>query len=173
MHLHQREFDRVRLLAQKYFADECMPYALRSTLFWCVIAICAVFLWELIRPGQNPAQSPPEISYSQFLSQVDAGYVASVLISGNRIEVKTRNGGGFAVNGPANQDAMIQELRQKNVDVRFKENALPQSKIATWAPLVFIAVLWLLMIWQMKLKRVAVQKNSQDSASQSENRWSS
>lgn len=140
-----------------------------------VLAICAVLLWELIKTGQQSQQSP-EISYSQFLSQVDVGNVASVLISGNRIEGKYRESGGFIVNGPANQDAMIATLRQKNVDVRYTENH-PRgllAMLATWAPFIMLAALWLLMIWQMKLKRQASrQSNTQNTPPPIDNRWSS
>ena len=153
-----------------------MPPQIKAVVFWMVLAICAVLLWEMIRTGQHTAQqSAPEISYSQFLSQVDAGNVTSVLISGNRIEGKYRDNSSFEVNGPTNQDAMIQTLRQKNVDIRFAENHAsgPASILATWAPLIVLVVLWFLMIRQMKLKRVAAQNaNSQSPASQRDNRWS-
>jgi cell division protease FtsH len=153
-----------------------MPLQIKSVAFWIVIVVFVVMLWELTRTGQHPAQQSAEISYSQFLSQVDAGNVASVLISDNRIEGKYHNSESFAVNGPTNQDAMIQILRQKNVDIRFTENhpSGPASVLLTWAPLVVLAVLWFLMIRQMKQRRqAAVQTNAQNTSSQIDNRWSS
>jgi cell division protease FtsH len=152
-----------------------MAPQIRTLVFWVVIAISAVLLWEIIKTGNHSEQVASAISYSQFLSQVDAGNVASVLITGNRIEGKYRDNSSFAVNGPTNQDVMIQTLRQKNVDVRFTKNSsASESLLATWAPLIVIAILWLMMIRQIKLKRRSAQQadSTQNPISQNENRWS-
>jgi len=126
--------------------------AVKSALFWGVILVAAVALWRITLVGGNQ-QSSPEISYSLFLSRVDAGDVAKVTISGNELLATDRNGGSFRVVVPSNRDAMIQTLRQKNVEIWFRGSAgdtLPAKLLGTWAPLILLAVLWLFMIRQMK-----------------------
>src|ERR1700733_6823159 len=92
---------------------------IKTIVFWCVIMISAFLLWQLVKGGQNQ-QKTPEISYSQFLTQVESGSVAKVTIYGSVVKGTYRDGSSFQVTAPASQDAMVQTLRQKNVEVWFK-----------------------------------------------------
>jgi len=132
-----------------------MNASVKSVVFWVVIMISAVALWRAVKSGESQ-QAAPEISYSQFLSQVEAGNVVKVTISGNAVQGSYRNRGFFQVIAPPNQDAMVQTLRQKNVEIWYKNSAkagTPEQLLATWAPLVLLAALWFFMIRQMKAKQ--------------------
>ncbi len=121
----------------------------KAIIFWLIIALAATFGWYSIKT-KNAPQDSKEISYSQFLSQVESGSVASVRISDTSIEGTSRDGGAFRVNVPSNQDQMVQTLRQKGVEIWYTDN---HKSTTNWimhvAPLALLAILWLFMIRQM------------------------
>ncbi len=58
-----------------------MNSTVKTIVFWVVIAVCAVLLWELIRTGQAGPKDK-EINFSQFMSEVNTGNVKEVTITG-------------------------------------------------------------------------------------------
>lgn len=150
-----------------------MNQTIKTVIFWLVILVSAFLLWQVVRSG-GTQQSTPEISYSEFLSQVEAGSVAKVTISGSTVEGTYHDNGSFRVTAPTNQDALVQTLRQKNVEVWFKDSGgsgTPARLLGTWAPLILLGVLWFFMIRQMQRRQA---QGRPDSAAESvDSRWSS
>jgi cell division protease FtsH len=131
-----------------------MNTTVKTLIFWIVILISALALWQVVK-GNGPTAPEPEISYSQFLSQIDSGTIAKVRISGTTVEGTYRNGHAFRVYVPASQEQMLDSLRKGNVEVWYSEGS-PQSGLGwlinSFAPLALLAVLWFFMIRQMKAK---------------------
>src|SRR5438445_1084478 len=131
-----------------------MNLRVKAAVFWLVILVSTFLLWQIVRNGKTH-QTTPEISYSQFLSQVEAGDVAKVTISKNQIYGIARNDRSFRVTAPENIDGMLLTLRQKNVEIWFKDAA--KGDWQTWttniAPLFLLAALWFFMIRQMKARQ--------------------
>jgi cell division protease FtsH len=67
----------------------------KNFVFWAVVLISAFLLWQVVKAGQNE-QKIPEVSYSEFLSQVEAGNVINVSISGNVVNGRYRNSNTFS-----------------------------------------------------------------------------
>jgi ATP-dependent Zn protease len=140
---------------------------IKTAVFWVVIIASAFLLWQVTRGGQDRG-SIPEISYSEFLSQVEVGEVARVTISGSTVNGTYRGGAAFRVIVPANQDAMIQTFREKKIEIWFRDNAnsgSPAQLLGTWAPLVLLAGLWFFMIRQMQSRNTKNRADSQQSQS--------
>jgi len=129
-----------------------MNKSIKTIVFWCVITISATLLWQVVRAPSNKTQTTPEISYSQFLSQVEADSVAKVRISGNIGQGIRSDGSEFRVVLPASQEQMLERLQQGKVEIWY----VPGNSNANWlvnlAPLFFLAVLWFFMIRQTRLK---------------------
>jgi cell division protease FtsH len=125
----------------------------KTVVFWVVIAICAVLLWELIRTGQAGPKDK-EVNYSQFMSDVNQGNVKEVTITGSEVtgKFKNDNSGFHLITGSQNSD-MVKTLSDKGVVITFRDPSnggwLIQI-LATWAPLIVLALLWFLMIRQMQ-----------------------
>jgi cell division protease FtsH len=122
-------------------------------MFWFVLGISALLLFQVIHPA--PGKEPvPEISYSQFVSEAEAGSIASVNIEGGRIRGQYREGKGtFQLTGPSNPGLFLGVLRDNGVEIRFKDSAsasVPLQLLGTWAPLILLAALWFFMIRQMQ-----------------------
>ena len=62
-----------------------MNSTIKTVLFWAVIVVSAVLLWQVVRTGST-GQKEKEIGFSEFLSQVDAGNVREATF--NMQEVK-------------------------------------------------------------------------------------
>lgn len=127
----------------------------KTIIFWLVILVSAILLWEVVRSANStPSTAAPEISYSQFLSQVDAGSVTKVRIAGTTLVGTERDGSSFRVIVPGNQELMVDRLRQRNVEIWFEKS---DQSAAAWlvnlAPLLLLAVLWFFMIRRIKNRR--------------------
>jgi hypothetical protein len=127
-----------------------LPSTVKTVIFWLVIVISAFLLWQAVKSGGEPRS--PEISYSEFLSQVESGNVRKVTISKTRIIGTYRDGRLFRVFAPMSQDALLQTLHNKNVEIWIKDT--DEGNWPSWllniAPLVLLAALWFFMIRQMK-----------------------
>ena len=137
-----------------------MSTTIKTVVFWAVIAISALLLVQTVRSPQA-RQQPPEITYSQFITEVEAGEVARVDIAGSRIQGQYRNGKGtFWLVGPGNPGVFLDTLRNRGVEIKFKDaagDAQPLHLLGTLAPLILLAALWFFMIRQMQRKRETLQ----------------
>lgn len=141
-----------------------MNSGVKTVVFWLVICISALLLFQVVKSGKAEQQMP-EISYSQFVSQAEAGEVAKVTIAGSRIQGQYRNGGQFRASGPSNPSPFLAVLHDKGVEVWFKDasdGSWPLQLMGTWAPLILLAALWFFMIRQMQ-KRSRPQNPGQAS----------
>ncbi|HEY1801003.1 MAG TPA: ATP-dependent zinc metalloprotease FtsH [Terriglobales bacterium] len=130
-----------------------MNSTVKTIVFWVVIAVCAVLLWELIRTGQAGPKDK-EINFSQFMSEVNTGNVKEVTITGIDVTGKYKaDNAGFHLTVPSNYPDMIKTLGDKGVTMTFHDNSgggwLLQI-LTMWGPLIVIALLWYLMIRQMQ-----------------------
>jgi cell division protease FtsH len=119
-----------------------------------VIGISALLLWEVVRSANPENRQPSEITYSQFMSDVDAGKVATVTITGVEIRGRYRDTNSqFHLTGPSNQAVYVEHLRSKDVEIRFRDASsasLPLQLLGTWAPLILLGALWIYMIRRMQ-----------------------
>ena len=126
-----------------------MSRSARKLVIWIAIIGSLVFLWELVKAGGQPVR---EISYSEFLSQIEAGKVRSVTIVGNQAKNTFRDGQAFVVIIPPRQDALVELLHRQNVEIWFKD--VQASNWPYWffnlIPLAIFGTLLYLMMKQLK-----------------------
>jgi cell division protease FtsH len=132
-----------------------MNQTIKTIVFWIVIVVSASLLWQVVR--SRSASSPSsEISYSTFISKAQSGEIASVSIMGTRIEGEYRNGKGtFWLAGPSDPAAFLGILQEKGVEIRFRDGSANNTALqllGTWAPLLLLGALWLVMVRQMRRK---------------------
>lgn len=131
-----------------------MNSVVRTVVFWAVIVVSAVLLWQVVKTGST-AQAVPEISYTEFLARVASGQVSKVIIAGGVVRGFDAKGGNFRVIAPSNQAALLGVLQQHGVEVWFKETTDQTwpSWILNLLPLILLGALWLFMIRQMQRRR--------------------
>jgi len=130
-----------------------MNRSVRAAVAAFVVGLAATMLtWQMAR-STSGGRTIPEISYSRFMSDVDAGNVASVVITSTRIDGQYRDGkGAFRLIGPSNPGVYLDTLRNKGVEIRFQEarNGSGQPMVGTWAPLILLGALWFFLVRQIK-----------------------
>ena len=122
-------------------------FALWAIIFLLVLALVTLF--------QNPSQrtASQDVGYGQFLSEVDAGRVASVVISGPDIHGTLTDGRSFQTYAP-NDPTLISRLSQKGVNFSAKplSDGMPWfvALLVNWLPLILFIAAWFFLSRQMQ-----------------------
>ncbi|MGA2904284.1 MAG: ATP-dependent metallopeptidase FtsH/Yme1/Tma family protein [Candidatus Korobacteraceae bacterium] len=100
-----------------------MNSTVKTVVFWLVIVLSGVLLWQVVK-GANSGAKEREITFSEFLSQVDQGNVSEVTIIGQEVRGKFKNDkAGFHTTIMAGYTDMVKELRDKGVNMAVKDAA--------------------------------------------------
>jgi len=124
----------------------------KTVVFWLVIVLSGVLLWQVVK-GANSGTKDRDLTFSEFLSQVDQGNVNDVTIIGQEVHGKFKNDKtSFHTIAPISYPEMIKELRDKGVNITVKD--AQGGGWPTWllnlAPFVLLGALWFIMIRQMQ-----------------------
>jgi cell division protease FtsH len=127
----------------------------KTALLWVVIIVLVFLLWSLFQTTKGTSE---QIPYSIFLDKLNAGQVEKVTIRGDEIRGETRNNapGGkkeFRTNGPTTLPNDVHNLlRQRGVMMEFEppRDAPLITALITWAPVLFLIVLWIFFMRQMQ-----------------------
>ncbi len=129
-----------------------MNSTVKTVIFWLVIIISALLLWQVVRVGSG-GQKEKEVNFSDFMADVDHGNVREVTVNGQEVRGKYADNSAFHLTAPANYPDMIKVLRDKNVNITIRDvssGSWPLQLLGTWAPLILLAALWFFMIRQMQ-----------------------
>jgi cell division protease FtsH len=125
---------------------------LRNFALWVIIVL---FLLALFTLFQNPSQrtSSHDISYSQFISDVDAGKVRDVVIQGPDIHGTYTTNQSFQTYAP-NDPGLVQKLttNKVNVTARPQQENVPWfvSLLVSWLPFIALIGVWIFLSRQMQ-----------------------
>jgi len=126
----------------------------KTVLFWLLIAISAVLLWQVVKSARD-GQKDAELNVSQFMTDVDQGNIQELTVNGMEVRGKHKDNSAFHATVPANyfSPEMLKNLNDKHVRVIFRDvnsGSLPLQLLGTWAPLILLGALWFFMIRQMQ-----------------------
>lgn len=128
-----------------------MNSTVKTVVFWLVIVLCAVLLWQVVTSSKGGAKES-EVSFSQFMTDVDQGKVKEVTVTGPDVKGKLADGSAFHTTVPSNYPDMYKALRDKGVNITIHDqqsNSWP-SWLLQMSPLILIGALWFIMIRQMQ-----------------------
>jgi cell division protease FtsH len=121
----------------------------KNIALWLVISLMMILLFNLFN---KPKAIQEKLSYSDFITAVDAGKVASVTVQGNDVAGKFTDGKDFKTYKPA--DAMLSEkLLEKKVAItaRPEEEKFSWFSIfISWFPLILLVGVWIFFMRQMQ-----------------------
>jgi cell division protease FtsH len=122
---------------------------LKSLLFWMVLVVVGVLIWNVSTRYQQGDQS---VSFSEFMGSVDAGKVARVVITGQEITGTTHSNETFRTYAPAQYEGLANKLLERSVVVQAKEaTASPWATLLySWAPVLLIIGFWIFFMRQMQ-----------------------
>jgi len=122
----------------------------KTAVFWAMIIASAGALYYVVQAGRN-GQKDTEIIFTQFMTDVDQGTVQEVTVNGMEVKGKHRDGSVFHTTAPANYPDMIKALRDKGVNVTFKDiNGGNWAWMIQVVPIVLIGAVWIFMLRQMQ-----------------------
>jgi cell division protease FtsH len=125
---------------------------IKTGIFWVILACVLVLLWQVVRAAKNPTNR--EITFTEFISDVEAGKVNKVEIS-NGIDVKGSykdNSASLHTLIPANYPDIYKILQDKQVAITIKE-ASGTGWVAVLfnaAPFILLIGFWIFMMRQMQ-----------------------
>ena len=126
-----------------------MNTTLRSLLFWMVLVVVGVLIWNFSTAFQPRAT---DLDFSEFVRQVDAGQVARVTITGNEITGTTTSNESFRTYAPPQYEGLANRLIDRDVTVEAREaTASPWTTLLySWAPILLIIGFWIFFMRQVQ-----------------------
>ena len=127
-----------------------MSSTLKSLLFWMVLVVVGVLIWNFSTNFQSRDRVVP---FSEFMQWVDAGQVAQVTITGNEVAGSTKaTQEAFRTYAPAQYEALANKLIDKGVVVNAKEPTTSPwaTLLYSWAPILLMIGFWIFLMRQMQ-----------------------
>ena len=126
-----------------------MNSTLRSFVFWMVLVVVVVLIWNFSTRFQAGDNAMP---FSEFVRQVDSGQVDSVTLTGNEVTGTTSDGSTFRTFAPPQYEGLVNKLVERDVAVTAKEAAgSPWATLLyTWAPMLLIIAFWVFFMRQVQ-----------------------
>ncbi|MBN8996151.1 MAG: ATP-dependent zinc metalloprotease FtsH [Rhizobiales bacterium] len=124
----------------------------RNFALWVIIGLVLIALFNLFQnSGQRSAGR--DISYSQFVTEVDQGRVRQVIISGQQIAGIYSDGSAFQTFAPQDAD-LVKRLEDKGVSITAKPPAEASTSLVgmlvSWLPMFLILAVWIFFMRQMQ-----------------------
>ena len=125
----------------------------RNFAIWIVILLLLVALFNLFQNSPTSPRRANEISYTELLSNVQAGNITEVEIRGNRITGLFSDGRAFRTVSP-DDPGLIERLNSQGVKItaRQTEDEVPSllSVLVNWFPMLLIVAIWFFFMRQMQ-----------------------
>jgi cell division protease FtsH len=122
---------------------------LKSLVFWVALFIVGVLIWNVSTKFQ---QHERRVSFSEFMSWVDAGSVARVEVVGQDVNGVTKGNETFHTYAPSQYEGLVNRLMDRGVQVSSKEQTASPwaSLLLGWAPMLLAIGFWLFFMRQMQ-----------------------
>ncbi len=128
-------------------------FKLRNTkniAFWVVLFLLLVALFNVFNSGSS-SESSREVSFSEFMKQVDEGKVNSVRLDGETIYVRSQDGVAYKVIKPQGQD-VLNRLLMADVEILAikQEKSGLMSTLSLWLPFLLLIGVWIFLMNRMQ-----------------------
>ncbi len=126
-----------------------MNPTLRSLLFWMVLVVVGVLIWNFSTDFQTRDTAR---TFSEFITQVEDGQVESVTMTGNKIVGTLRNAERFRTYAPPQYEGLANTLIERGVQITAEEaTSSPWATLLySWAPVLLIIGFWIFFMRQMQ-----------------------
>jgi len=124
----------------------------KNLMMWAVIVFLTFGLYNMFKNPQN-INPKNNISFSEFLSEVNDGRVVQVDIQGNNISGILSNGKNFSTYAP-NDPNLVEKLSEKGVGITASpsEEKMPSllGILLSWFPMLLLIGVWIFFMRQMQ-----------------------
>lgn len=123
---------------------------LRNVAFWVVLFLLILALFNLFSGGQSTVNSRA-ITYSEFVDRVEQGDVASVVLDGENITMRSGDGQQFTTVKPEGVDVTGLLLEENvQIEARAQEQSGLLSYIGTLLPFLILIGIWIFFMNRMQ-----------------------
>ncbi|MEM9442770.1 MAG: ATP-dependent zinc metalloprotease FtsH [Pseudomonadota bacterium] len=125
----------------------------KNLALWVIIGLLLIALFNLF---QNPSSRSPQsnLSYSDFLSEVDRGRINDVTIQGKTINGHFTDGRAFSTYVPPEDPNLVNSLRQRGVTITAApvDDSMPSllGVLVSWFPMLLLIGVWIFFMRQMQ-----------------------
>jgi cell division protease FtsH len=121
----------------------------KNIVFWIAAGAIIILLWSLL---QTPGMIKTQVSFSQFLADVEAKKVAKVTITGSQVKGEYNDKSAFKTVLPTQYDDLVKVLRENGVEIEVKDinKGGWLSVLFTWSPILLIILFWFFFMRQMQ-----------------------
>ncbi|MEA3546255.1 MAG: ATP-dependent zinc metalloprotease FtsH [Thermodesulfobacteriota bacterium] len=123
----------------------------KNLSMWLVIGMTMILLFNLFNAPQT---KQTEISYSDFLSSVEAGAVTQAQIQADKITGTGQGGNQFIVITPPSDSELLPLLRESGVNITVKqreETPWYVTILISWFPMLLLIGVWIFFMRQMQM----------------------
>ncbi|SPH24614.1 ATP-dependent zinc metalloprotease FtsH [Defluviimonas aquaemixtae] len=126
----------------------------RNIAFWVVLFLLILALFNLFGNGQTTMNSRT-LTYSDFISKVEAGEISAVVIDGEQIQVQARDGTTYVTikpDGGELNDNLVETLLAKDVAVKAERQQQSGffSLLGVWLPFLVLIGVWIFFMNRMQ-----------------------
>lgn len=123
---------------------------LRNVAFWVVLFLLILALFNLFSGGQSTVNSRA-ITYSEFVDRVEQGDVASVVLDGENVTMRTGDGQQLTTVKPEGVDVTGLLLEENvQIEARAQEQSGILSYIGTLLPFLILIGIWIFFMNRMQ-----------------------
>jgi cell division protease FtsH len=121
---------------------------------WVAFLVLVAALFNLFNNNTAQSRRGEEITYSEFLTAVEAGNVSEATIAGRRISGTLGDKGSTFTTYAPEDPGLVQRLRDKNVkfNVAPSDEDVPSilSVLLNWFPMLLLIAVWIFFMRQMQ-----------------------
>jgi cell division protease FtsH len=122
----------------------------KNMALWVVLLLMILLLVTVLRQGQEP---PAEISFTEFLTKLEADQVESVTMEEGHVTGVYRDGTDFATYVPPIYDTLLPRLEERGIEITARpkrESSVWQQMLIWWVPFLILIGLWVFFVRQMQ-----------------------
>ena len=121
----------------------------KNLALWLVISLMMILLFNLFNQSRVPDN---EVSYTEFMAQVEKGNIVGVVIQGQEISGTQVDATRFKTFAPHDAD-LIKVLRNRGVTIKAKppaESPWYMNLLVSWFPMILLIGVWIFFMRQMQ-----------------------
>ena len=122
----------------------------RNVAFWVVLFLLILALFNLFS-GNQSNMNARTISYSDFIARVDNGEVASVVLDGEQVVIRGKDGQQYVTIKPESDD-ITDRLMASDVEVKVERQQQSGflSLLGVWLPFLLLIGVWIFFMNRMQ-----------------------
>ena len=124
----------------------------KNLALWVIIGVLLIALFNLFQ-GTSKKSLQANVSFSDFIAEVESGNISSVNIKGNNIEGYFEDGRSFTTYAP-NYPDLVEKLNKEGVEISAEPNDRGMHPLLnifiSWFPMLLLIGVWIFFMRQMQ-----------------------